>query len=40
MNDFERYIEELRQKLNTLPDNVLQEKELPYGRQFKVLRGN
>ena len=40
MNDFERYLEELRQKLTALPDIVLQEKELPYGRQFKVLRGD
>lgn len=40
MNDFERYLEEVRQKLTTLPYIVLQEKELPYGRQFKVVRGD
>ena len=39
MTEFERYLEELRQKLKTVPDLTLQEKTLPYGRQLLLLQG-
>lgn len=39
MTGFERYLEELRQKIKTLPNIVLQEKDLPYGRQLLLLQG-
>lgn len=40
MIDFSSYLENIRQKLCTLPDVVVKEKDLPYGRQFQALRGN
>ena len=40
MIDFSSYLENIRQKLCTLPDVVVKEKDLPYGRQFQTVRGN
>ena len=40
MIDFSSYLENIRQKLCTLPDVVVKEKELPYGRQFQIVRGS
>ena len=40
MIDFSSYLENIRQLFSTLPDAVVNEKELPYGRQFQIVRGN
>ena len=40
MIDFSSYLENIRQKLYTLPNVVVKDKELPYGRQFQVVAGN
>ncbi len=40
MIDFSSYLENIRQRLYTLPNVVVKDKELPYGRQFQVVAGN
>ena len=40
MIDFSSYLENIRQQLSMLPDVVVKEKELPYGRQFQIVRGD
>lgn len=40
MIDFSSYLENIRQLFSTLPDAVVNEKELPYGWQFQIVRGN
>lgn len=40
MIDFSSYLENIRQQLCSLPDVATKEKELPYGRQFQIVRGN
>ena len=40
MIDFSSYLENIRQRLYTLPNVVVKDKELPYGRQFQIVRGN
>lgn len=40
MIDFSSYLENIRQLFSTLPDAAVKEKELPYGRQFQIVRGN
>ncbi|MGE4588536.1 MAG: ribonuclease HIII [Acidaminococcaceae bacterium] len=39
MIDFSRYLENIRHQLCSLSDVAVKEKELPYGRQFQILRG-
>ncbi|NLH46186.1 MAG: hypothetical protein GX451_08695 [Acholeplasmataceae bacterium] len=39
MIDFSSYLENIRQLFSTLPDAAVKEKELPYGRQFQIVRG-
>ncbi|MHC1718762.1 MAG: ribonuclease HIII [Acidaminococcaceae bacterium] len=39
MIDFSSYLENIRQQLCVLPDAIIKEKELPYGRQFQIVRG-
>lgn len=39
MIDFSSYLENIRQLFYTLPDAAVKEKELPYGRQFQIVRG-
>lgn len=39
MTGFERYLEDLRKKIKALPGIVLQEKDLPYGRQLLLQQG-
>lgn len=38
-NDFSAYLAELREKLNSVAP-VVEEKDVPYGHQFKVAQGN
>ena len=40
MIDFSSYLENIRQRLYTLPNVVVKDKELPYGRQFQVVAGD
>ena len=40
MIDFSSYLENIRQQLCSLPDVATKEKELPYGIQFQIVRGN
>lgn len=40
MIDFSSYLENIRQRLYTLPNVVVKDKELSYGRQFQVVAGN
>ena len=40
MIDFSSYLENIRQRLYTLSNVVVKDKELPYGRQFQVVAGD